>query len=104
MNNESLVKFTLIFGGGFLLFLLIKPKSPLVLSPAPAVKLDTVEPTKENAELVYRAYTSALESGESPSKLSELNKECLKEFGMTCSIDDGQTIVRDSKGAVMLTK
>lgn len=102
MNNESLIKFTLIFGGGFLLFLLIKPKSPMTLSPA--LKLNTVEPTKENAELVYRAYTSALESGESPSKLSELNKECLNEFGMTCSIDDGQTIVRDSKGTVMLTK
>jgi len=108
MNNDNLVKAALIFGGGFLLFLLAKPKAE---SAAPAKSFDSKSPVAvsskdlENAEIVANAYAQALESGETPSRLTELNKECMKDFGMRAYVDKGnQLVVSDTKGNTILTK
>jgi hypothetical protein len=62
-------------------------------------------PTTENAEIVMIAYTDALKNGEPSARLTELNKECMKEFGMRCYIDkSGQAVVCDVKGETILTK
>jgi hypothetical protein len=51
------------------------------------------------------AYTDALKNGEPSARLTELNKECMKEFGMRCYIDkSGQAVVCDVKGETILTK
>ena len=63
-------------------------------------------PTPENAEIVLIAYTDALKNGEPASRLTELNKECMKEFGLRCYIDQksGKTVVCDVKGETILSK
>lgn len=105
-TNETLIKVTLIFGGGFLLFMLLKPKSAISkTSVGDKTSFDaTPAPTKDNADIVAKAYTSAVNNNETPAKLTELNGELLKEFGMTCSISNGQTIVKDSKGETVITQ
>lgn len=113
--NEKVLKFSLIFAGGFLLFWALKPKasaktteqpptSPIKEFDAAAVPKSTVTPTMENAEIVATAYTEAMKAGESPSRLTELNKECMKDFGMRCYVKDDKLIVCDVSGNVMLTK
>ena len=109
MDNKNLIKAALMFGGGFLLFVLLKPKTKSSESIEATEKksFDSLvpAPTKENAEIVLIAYTDALKNGEPASQLTELNKECMKEFGMRCYIDkSGQTVVCDVKGETILTK
>jgi hypothetical protein len=108
MNNQNLVKAALIFGGGFLLFALLKPKVNLETASNEKKALDgnlVPAPTTENAEIVMMAYTDALKNGEPSARLTELNKECMKEFGMRCYIDkSGQAVVCDVKGETILTK
>ena len=110
MNNENLIKASLIFGGGFLLFLLVKPKLGAAAA-APTKAFDSKSPVAvsakdlENAEIVANAYSQALNAGENPSRLTELNKECMKEFGMRAYLDKGnQLVVSDTKGNTVLTK
>ena len=84
MNKESLIKGLLMIGGGYLVFLLIKGSKPL------GTKSDTTDKKsadgdmpvvdKSQADLVMNAYSEALKNGESPSRLTELNKELMKEF------------------------
>jgi hypothetical protein len=110
MDNKNLIKAALMFGGGFLLFALLKPKSQSSSESVEATEKKSFNslvpaPTKENAEIVLIAYTDALKNGEPASQLTELNKECMKEFGMRCYIDkSGQTVVCDVKGETILTK
>ncbi len=109
MNKEKLLKFSLIFGGGFLLFWALRPKSktsPTTTSPIKDFDASAipVKPTMENAEIVATAYTEAMKAGESPSRLTELNKECMKDFGMRCYVKDEKLIVCDVSGNIMLTK
>lgn len=113
MDNKQLIKGALIFGGGFLLFALLRPKdkSAKSTSTSPIKKLEgennlVPAPTTENAEIVLIAYTDALKNGEPASRLTELNKECMKEFGLRCYIDQktGKTVVCDVKGDTILSK
>jgi len=110
MNNENLIKASIIFGGGFLLFILLKPKlGSMVSAPASEKKsFDSAPVTAkdlENADIVAKAYTDAMKAGEPPAKLTELNTECMKEFGMRCYTDkSGKLIVCDVKGKIILTK
>ncbi len=112
MNNENLVKAGIIFGGGFLLFLLVKRSmsavaSDVASSPSSSnTKQFNSQPINTgDAEIVATAYTDALRAGEPPSKLTELNKECMKDFGMRCYLGkEGQVIVSDLKGNTILTK
>ena len=45
-----------------------------------------------------------MSAGEPASRLTELNKELLKEFGMKCYLKDGKIHVCDSAGKVITTK
>ncbi len=106
MNNKNLIKAAVIFGGGFLLFALTKNK----LSSSEKKSFDSSKdllpaPTKENAEIVLVAYTEALKANEPPTRLTELNKECMKDFGLRCYVDkEGKVVVCDVKGNPVLTK
>ena len=114
--NKNLVKWLLIFGGGFLGFTLFKPKkdsagnttTPVADTTTPKSFDDTssdVQPTKENAEIVIKAYSAAMQNNEPQSTLNELNKECMKDYGMRCYMDKNNKLVAcDSSGNVILTK
>jgi hypothetical protein len=109
MDNKQLIKGALIFGGGFLLFALLRPKDKKSESPIKKLEGDkslAPAPTTENAEIVLIAYTDALKNGEPATRLTELNKECMKEFGLRCYIDQktGKTVVCDVKGETILSK
>lgn len=106
--KENLIKAGLVFGGGILLFLALKPSKPSQdIAPSSTPKNavgDTPQPTLENAEVVADAYTQALQAGETPTKLTELNQECMKEFGMRCYVKNDKLIVCDVSGNTILTK
>ena len=112
MDNQNLIKAALMFGGGFLLFALLKPKDKTpALATANANGKKAMDnqllpaPSKENAEIVLIAYTDALKAGEPPARLTELNKECMKDFGMRCYINkENKLVVCDVSGNVVLTK
>ena len=113
--NKNLVKWLIIFGGGLLGFSLFKPKKKdLELANKPTPKSDVesfddnesnVKPTKENAEIVARAYTAAIQANEPQSALTELNKECMKDYGMRCYIGkDNKLVVCDASGNIIISK
>lgn len=111
MSKENLLKAGIIFGGGFLLFLLLKPKATDMMAKKSFddnAKPQTPPPTEkdmENAEIAAKAYTDALKAGEPPSKLTELNKELMKEFQVRCYVDkEGKLIVCNASGSTILTK
>ena len=113
--NKNLVKWVIIFGGGLLGFSLFKPKNKDLEAAKKATPTSTVEsfddneqlikPTKENAEIVAKAYTAAMQASEPSSALAELNKECMKDYGMRCYVDkNNKLIVCDVSGSVILSK
>jgi hypothetical protein len=110
MDNQNLIKAALMFGGGFALFALLRPKESAVAVAGAAKSFDDNKlyppPSTENAEIVMIAYTDALKAGEPPARLTELNKECMQEFGMRCYIDSksGKAVVCDVKGDTILSK
>ena len=113
--NKNLVKWVIIFGGGLLGFSLFKPKNKDLEAAKKATPTSTVEsfddneqlikPTKENAEIVAKAYTAAMQASEPSSALAELNKECMKDYGMRCYVDkNNKLVVCDVSGSVILSK
>jgi hypothetical protein len=109
--KENLVKAGIVIGGGILLYMALKPSKDNITTtnnastPKNANGEATPKPTLENAEVVADAYTQALQAGETPSKLTELNQECMKEFGMRCYVDkEGKLVVCDVSGNAILTK
>jgi hypothetical protein len=113
--NKNFVKWVIIFGGGLLGFSLFKPKKKdldsanqpeSTTNSASFDDNDTnVKANKENAEIVAKAYSAAVQAGEPSSALTELNKECMKDYGMRCHIDNNnKLIVRDKSGKTILTK
>ena len=110
MANKKFVKFVLIFGGGAALWGLYNyytKKTPSTNSTDSTTKsFDSVAPTPDtaNIDVVASAYGQAMSAGEPASRLTELNKELLKEFGMKCYLKDGKIHVCDSAGKVISTK
>jgi len=110
--KQNLVKAGIVIGGGILLYMALKPSKDNITSsnnnpttPKNAIGEDTPKPTLENAEIVADAYTQALQAAETPSKLTELNQELMKEFGMRCYVDkEGKLVVCDVSGNAILTK
>jgi len=113
--NKNLVKWVIIFGGGLLGFSLFKPKKKDLESankstiPTAEKAFDdnesSVKPTKENAEIVAKAYAAAMQAGEPSSALTELNKECMKDYGMRCFMDkNNKLVVTDAAGNTIITK
>jgi hypothetical protein len=108
MKKQNIVTAILMLGGGFLVFYLLKPKKDAVI---PADKKTSFEgpstppPDIKNAEIVAIAYSDALKASEPPARLTELNKEMTKEFGMRCYVSEsGAVVVCDAKGNTILTK
>lgn len=113
VNNKSLIKVALVFGGGFLVYLLAKnyktkkatPKSFDAESKEMKKAYVPNEKDLENAEIVATAYSSAMQNNEPASRLSELNRELTKEFGMRCYMDkSGKLVVCNASGDTILTK
>jgi hypothetical protein len=113
--NKNLVKWVIIFGGGLLGFSFFKPKKKDLEEAKQSTSSSVVEsfddneskvkPSKENAEIVAKAYSAAMQAGEASSALAELNKECMKDYGMRCYVDkDNKLVVCDVSGSVILTK
>ena len=110
--KENLIKFFLIFGGGFGLYFIVKKINENKMATsgsgttgAKASADGTPAPDMKNAEIVASAYSEALKAGEAPQTLTELNKELTKEFGMRCYIsEDNKLTVCDVKGNTILTK
>lgn len=109
--KENLIKAFIMFGGGYLLFHLLKPKKEAILKTATSggakasMDASSPAPNMENAEIVANAYSAALKAGETPQKLTELNKEMTQEFGMRCYVsENNQLIVCDVRGNTILTK
>lgn len=111
--NKNLVKWVLIFGGGLLGFSLLKPKKKELAAVNEKVASEKsfdsnesdVKPTKENAEIVIAAYSAAMQAGEPSNKLTELNKECMKDYGMRCYMDSSnKLVVCDVSGNIILSK
>jgi hypothetical protein len=108
MNSKQFVKAALMLGGGYLLFLLVKPKKKEEVSEKKSLDGEKTypAPNSENAEIVMMAYSDALKNGEPSIRLTELNKEMMNEFGMRCYVDSktNQLVVCDVKGETILTK
>lgn len=113
VNNKSLIKVAMVFGGGFLAFLLAKgirtkKTAPKSFDAAEVKEKKPFTPTEkdlENAEIVATAYSSAMQNNEPASRLSELNRELTKEFGMRCYMDKtGKLVVCNVSGDTILTK
>lgn len=119
MKKENIIKAALIFGGGYLLFLLVKTakesksnsstntktSTETVKSFDSVVPDDSPTPNPEKAPIVMEAYIMAMNAGESPMRLTELNKECMKDFGMRCHVaEDGKVVVCDIKGNTILSQ
>jgi hypothetical protein len=112
MDNTNLYKAGLMLGGGFLLFWLFKPKgaSENMKSAIGAtnVSFDSGKPVtakqKEDASIVLNAYQQAVSANEPPMILSELNRECMKDYGMKCyQKKDGVFCVTDESGREILS-
>ena len=124
MTNEH-KKALLIFGVGFLLFLVIKPKTKKVLptdnlnfsdeeqSPKNRKKLTAptiskgdakANPMASNAFIALKAYIAAYNNNEPQSVLDELNREMAKEFKVKVyrRKSDGKLVVCDLKGKEIL--
>jgi hypothetical protein len=116
MKKENIIKALLVFGGGYVLFLMLKPTLKDKKSFTPTTPKSEAEGKKEqkptyteqdyqNAEIVANAYTEALKNGEVAETLTELNKELMKEFNMRCYLDkSNQIVVCDAKGNTILKK
>lgn len=113
--NKNFVKWVIIFGGGLLGFSLFKPKKKDLEVANQSSASNSVEsfddneskvkPSKENAEIVAKAYSAAMQAGEPSSALAELNKECMKDYGMRCYVDkDNKLVVCDVSGSIILSK
>lgn len=108
--NQKYLKPVIIFGGGLLLFMLLKPKNRTSLSKSDKasfsddkVSLEEFD-KKGNAQIALKAYSAAIENGESKERLDDLNKELLKEFNMECRIaSSGKIIVYDKRGNKILS-
>jgi hypothetical protein len=113
MDKTNIVKAILMLGGGFIVYSLVKsikeaPKTSKTSTNPDTKSFDSVQPTPkqiEDAKIVLTAYIDAMRNNEPPLRLTELNKECINEFGLRCYVDEsGKTIVCDEKGNTILSQ
>jgi hypothetical protein len=124
MENESVKKALLVFGGGFLLFLILKPKKKNWKSiySGGAVPEDKPEQRKklqlpkidpkdvkgnkkaQDGLIVLKAYITAYNNGEPQKELDKLNEEIKKEYGLVVFRRgiDNKLVVADTSGKVIL--
>lgn len=75
MNNFQVKKSLIVFGGGLLLFWLLKPKQKK------QQEVDRLT-MRKNAAHALAAYKKAVAAGENASALDELNREIEKEYSL----------------------
>ena len=124
MENESVKKALLVFGSGFLLFLLIRPKGKnwkkiyaggAIPEDKPNQRKKLVEPKVDPKEIkgnkkaqdaitVLKAYIMAYNNGEPQSELDKLNEEIKKEYALTVFRRgiDNKIVVADLSGKVII--
>jgi hypothetical protein len=78
MNQVEVKKAIFGFGLGVLVFYI----GWRIFTEKPSKEAKQPEITKQNIETALLAYTSAIEAGETPSKLGEINDELAKEYGL----------------------
>lgn len=90
-------KAALVFGIGLVIFWLLKPSS--TRKPSSTKESNGADQTK-NANIVLKAYTKAVNAGETATALEELNKLMEKEYGMRVYKKPGASSysVRDVNG------
>lgn len=112
LDTKTLYKAILIFGGGYLVFWMLKPKSSTMSQLSNSVSSpekteasfdgnsdEITMKERLDASEVMNAYKMALTNNEPPTILSELNRECMKDYGMKCyQKKDGSLCVVDTKG------
>jgi hypothetical protein len=100
--NKQLVKGILVFGVSGLVFWLLRP------SISKRKPVTTKEPNPQdqakNAIIVANAYGKALQAGETPKSLEELNKMTEDKYGLRVDKKqaDGKYYVMDTKGNTVL--
>jgi hypothetical protein len=124
MENETIKKALLVFGSGFLLFLLLKPKKGnwksfyeggAIPEDKPEERKKLQEPKVDPKELkgnkkaqdgitVLKAYISAYNSGEPQRELDKLNEEIKKEYKLQVFRRgiDNKIVVADLSGKVII--
>ena len=111
MNKESLYKALLMLGGGFLVFMLVKPKGDKTItnkstSPtqsASGKSKPITDEDRENADIVMTAFAMAMDNNESPENIAKLNSETMKEFGLRCYANkNGNLVVCNQSGEIVL--
>lgn len=122
--NESIKKALLVFTGGIALFLLFKPKSMSVKKLLNGAAIPEDDPKKrtplkepkvnpadikgnkaaQSAFTALKAYVAAYNAGETQEKLSELNTEIGKEYGLTVYRRglDKKVVVANLSGKIIL--
>lgn len=106
--NTNVKKSLLIFGGGLLIFLILKRFRPLgKVKGAKSKKTETKvvsEEDKKNAAMVLTAYKAAKKAGEKKEFLDEMNAEAAKDYGMRVYTDKGtgKLFVADLEGNKVL--
>ena len=113
MENTTIYKGAIMFGGGFLLFWLLKPKNNSnnlsgnteeKLASFDSSSAPITEKQKKDAEVVMSAFQSAMIAGEPAMVLSELNRECMKDYGLKCQQKkDGSLCVYDTASREVLS-
>jgi hypothetical protein len=124
MENQSIKKALFVFGGGLLIFLLIKPKLPNLKKIANGGSVPEDDPKKrtpmkepvanpkdlkgnkkvQNAVISLQAYVKAYNSGEPQSELDKLNEELKKEYGLRVYRRgiDNKLVVADTSGKIII--
>lgn len=124
MENESIKKALLVFGSGFLLFLLLKPKKKNLKkfyeggavpedkpSERKKLQLPKVDPNDvkgnkkaQDGIIVLKAYITAYNSGEPQQELDKLNEEIKKEYSLNVFRRgvDNKLVVADLSGKVII--
>lgn len=117
--NDNAKKFLVVFGGGFLLFWLLKDsrlmgatgkKKENVSGPADKIKSPEIDPKQiknkqqANAFVALKAYIDAMNAGENQKALDDLNREFTKDLKVRVykRSSDGKLVVSNLEGAVLM--
>lgn len=80
--NKELKEVAVLVGLTVGLMVLLMPKGKPKTLSAPSVANDTKVNLKQNAEIALKAYTAAFDAKEPPSKLAELNRYFIANYGI----------------------
>jgi hypothetical protein len=117
--TDNTKKFLVVFGGGFLLFWLLKDsrlmgatgkKKDAAVGPADKIKSPEIDPKQiknkqqANAFVALKAYVDAVNAGENQKALDDLNREFTKDLKVRVykRSSDSKLVVSNLEGAVLM--